>query len=114
MQGAWFFTVGQRGGIGLPGGPWYVVSKDPRMNVVRVSRRYHEPAAAAARRAFACGQPSWIAGAPPEARELQLRVKVRPNCRFVAASCRGAARVCLLAAKLGSGKPPGARDCSYV
>ena len=21
-QGFWFYTVGQRGGIGLPGGPW--------------------------------------------------------------------------------------------
>ena len=37
-EGFWFFTVGQRAGIRLPGGPWYVSRKDPRLNVVEVSR----------------------------------------------------------------------------
>jgi len=37
-EGFWFYTVGQRAGIRLPGGPWYVSRKDPRLNVVEVSR----------------------------------------------------------------------------
>ncbi|KAF5837650.1 tRNA methyl transferase-domain-containing protein [Dunaliella salina] len=45
-QGYWFYTVGQRGGIKLPGGPWYVTRKDPDLNIVYVSRRYMGSAAA--------------------------------------------------------------------
>ena len=37
-DGYWFYTVGQRKGIGLPGGPWFVVEKDPTWNVVVISR----------------------------------------------------------------------------
>jgi tRNA-specific 2-thiouridylase len=37
-RGYWFFTVGQRRGLSLPGGPWYVVGKDTESNLVFVSR----------------------------------------------------------------------------
>ena len=40
--GFWFFTIGQRYGLGLSGGPWYVVSKDPIKNIVFVSRSYDQ------------------------------------------------------------------------
>jgi len=39
-DGFWFFTIGQRQGIGLSGGPWYVVSKDAQHNIVYISNRY--------------------------------------------------------------------------
>lgn len=42
-QGFWFYTLGQRQGLGLSGGPWYVVSKIPEDNVVVVSRSYYAP-----------------------------------------------------------------------
>lgn len=42
-QGFWFYTLGQRQGLGLSGGPWYVVSKRPEENVVFVSRSYYTP-----------------------------------------------------------------------
>ncbi|TXG73311.1 hypothetical protein EZV62_001890 [Acer yangbiense] len=35
--GFWFYTIGQRQGLRLPGGPWYVVEKDVKNNVVFVS-----------------------------------------------------------------------------
>lgn len=35
--GFWFHTIGQRKGLGLSGGPWFVVSKDPTKNIVYVS-----------------------------------------------------------------------------
>lgn len=39
-HGYWFHTIGQRKGLGLSGGPWYVVRKNTRDNVVYVSNGY--------------------------------------------------------------------------
>jgi tRNA-specific 2-thiouridylase len=39
-QGYWFYTKGQRQGLGLAGGPWYVVHKNIVQNIVYVSRDY--------------------------------------------------------------------------
>ncbi len=36
-RGYWFHTIGQRKGLGLSGGPWYVVKKNIHDNVVYVS-----------------------------------------------------------------------------
>ena len=45
-RGHWFHTIGQRQGLGLGNGPWYVVAKDVAANAVYVS---HDPAATAPR-----------------------------------------------------------------
>mgnify|MGYP000428657628 CR=1 FL=1 len=37
-RGYWFHTIGQRKGLGLGGGPWFVVRKDVEENVIYVSR----------------------------------------------------------------------------
>ena len=42
-KGYWFHTIGQRKGLGLSGGPWYVVRKNVRDNVVYVSKGYDTP-----------------------------------------------------------------------
>lgn len=39
-RGYWFHTIGQRKGLGLSGGPWFVISKDAEANVLYVSRGY--------------------------------------------------------------------------
>ena len=39
-NGYWFHTIGQRKGLGLSGGPWFVVRKDINENVVYVSHGY--------------------------------------------------------------------------
>ncbi len=39
-HGYWFHTIGQRKGLGLSGGPWYVVKKNVHDNVIYVSRGY--------------------------------------------------------------------------
>lgn len=39
-NGYWFHTIGQRKGLGLSGGPWYVVKKNVRDNVIYVSNGY--------------------------------------------------------------------------
>lgn len=43
-EGFWFFTIGQRQGLGLSGGPWYVVSKDADRNIVYISKTYNDVA----------------------------------------------------------------------
>lgn len=39
-RGFWFHTIGQRKGLGLSGGPWFVVRKDAANNVIYVSNGY--------------------------------------------------------------------------
>ncbi len=39
-KGFWFHTIGQRKGLGLSGGPWFVVKKDVDENLVYVSNGY--------------------------------------------------------------------------
>ena len=39
-DGFWFHTIGQRKGLGLSGGPWFVVRKDCPANILYVSRGY--------------------------------------------------------------------------
>ena len=39
-RGYWFHTIGQRKGLGLSGGPWYVVRKNVDENVIYVSNGY--------------------------------------------------------------------------
>jgi tRNA (5-methylaminomethyl-2-thiouridylate)-methyltransferase len=41
--GYWFYTPGQRKGLHLSNGPWYVVTKDIESNTVFVSRHYDSP-----------------------------------------------------------------------
>ncbi len=39
-KGYWFHTIGQRKGLGLGGGPWFVVKKDIHRNILFVSHGY--------------------------------------------------------------------------
>lgn len=39
-RGFWFYTIGQRSGLGLSGGPWFVVEKDPEQNLIYVANGY--------------------------------------------------------------------------
>jgi tRNA-specific 2-thiouridylase len=39
-KGYWFHTIGQRKGLGLSGGPWFVVKKEVEENVLYVSNGY--------------------------------------------------------------------------
>lgn len=39
-RGYWFHTIGQRKGLGLSGGPWFVIKKDVEENIIYVSHGY--------------------------------------------------------------------------
>jgi tRNA-5-taurinomethyluridine 2-sulfurtransferase len=41
-NGFWFYTIGQRQGLGLSGGPWFVVRKDIHTNTIFISRDYYD------------------------------------------------------------------------
>ncbi len=71
-RGYWFHTIGQRRGLGLSGGPWYVAEKDRDRNMVLV---VHASDLAHYRRAeLSVGHPNWIARLPTR-RELGVRIR---------------------------------------
>ncbi|KAJ9164361.1 hypothetical protein P3X46_023944 [Hevea brasiliensis] len=77
-RGFWFYTIGQRQGLRLPGGPWYVVEKDVKNNVVFVSRNYFS--FDKRRRLFRVGSLRWFSGLPPEKmHKLQCKVRHGPG-----------------------------------
>jgi len=72
-QGFWYFTIGQRKGIGLSGGPWYVVAKDTAKNIVYVSRNYFSEEKT--RNTVRVSNFNWIAGYPPKKSILQVKLR---------------------------------------
>lgn len=40
-KGLWFYTIGQRKGLGFSGGPWFVVKKNIKRNILFVSHGYN-------------------------------------------------------------------------
>lgn len=72
-DGFWYFTVGQRRGIKLPGGPWYVVKKNAETNEVFISHGAHHELTA--RDMFQVGGLNWISGKRPEKTELQVKIR---------------------------------------
>ncbi|KAK7312437.1 hypothetical protein VNO77_36294 [Canavalia gladiata] len=77
-RGFWFYTIGQRQGLRLPGGPWYVVEKDVKNNVVFVSRNYFS--FDKRRRIFRVGSLRWFSGlSPSQTSQLQCKVRHGPG-----------------------------------
>lgn len=72
-DGFWYYTVGQRRGIKLPGGPWYVVKKNTKTNEVFISHGTHHELTA--RDTFEVGGVNWIVGRVPEKTELEVKVR---------------------------------------
>ena len=77
-NGFWFYTIGQRQGLGLAGGPWYVVDKNPKENIVYISRHYYS--AEKKRDTFTIDSCRWLTGVQP--RKCALRVKLRHGATF--------------------------------
>lgn len=43
-KGLWFYTIGQREGLGFGGGPWFVVKKDIETNTIFIAKGKDNPA----------------------------------------------------------------------
>lgn len=77
-EGFWYYTVGQRKGLGMAGGPWFVVKKDNDKNIVYVSNKYHDEDKK--RNELFVEEFNWFAGEKPQ--ETELRVKLRHGPKF--------------------------------
>ena len=73
-EGSWFHTIGQRKGLGLGGGPWYVVHKDYERNIVFVSHQDHY--LELAKNDFSLRDINWI-NPLPSVPDLALDFKLR-------------------------------------
>ena len=76
-SGYYFYTIGQRSGLGLSGGPWYVVKKDVKNNIIYISR---ENWSKRAKDEFEVGKFNWIEERKPE--ESELLVKIRHGAKM--------------------------------
>jgi tRNA (5-methylaminomethyl-2-thiouridylate)-methyltransferase len=72
-NGFWYYTSGQRQGIGLAGGPWYVVDKNIDENLVFISRTYYT--SDKIRRSFYLQDVNWFLGGIPEKKELSVKIR---------------------------------------
>ncbi len=76
-KGVWFHTVGQRKGLGMGGGPWYVVKKDLPSNIVYVA--HLEAYLSHARADFTVSAVHWIHEPPRSGEALLTRVRHTPR-----------------------------------
>lgn len=76
-QGSWFHTIGQRKGLGLGGGPWFVVDKDFQNNIVLVSHQEHFQDQA--RDHFHLLSPNWNQGEAPKKGHYRFKLRHGPN-----------------------------------
>ncbi len=72
-KGFWFYTIGQRQGLGLSGGPWYVVDKDIQKNIVYISSHYYSPEKK--RDTFELDACNWFTSAPQEPKNLMVKLR---------------------------------------
>jgi tRNA-5-taurinomethyluridine 2-sulfurtransferase len=76
-NGYYFFTIGQRSGLRLGGGPWYVIKKDIEKNIIYVSK---ENLLNRSRNEFKVGKFNWISNEKPS--DGNYFVKIRHGENF--------------------------------
>lgn len=72
-QGLWFYTIGQRKGIGLSGGPYYVIDKNVKKNLLIVSKSRED----LAKKELIAKNVNWISGKAPK-----LLCKIMAQIRY--------------------------------
>jgi len=76
-NGLWFYTIGQRKGILLPGGPYFVLDKDPKRNLLIVAKNEKD----LLKKELICKNVNWISGKEPK---LPLKIKAKIRYRHLA------------------------------
>ena len=71
-QGLWFYTIGQRKGIRLPSGPYYVLDKDLKRNLLIVTKNEKD----LLKKELICKNVNWVSGKVPEF-PLKIKAKIR-------------------------------------
>lgn len=72
-EGYWYFTIGQRKGIKLGGGPYFVVKKDVKKNLVYVSNKYYGNDKK--RNSLKVADLSWNTQRKPASNELKIKLR---------------------------------------
>ncbi|HEX7357189.1 MAG TPA: tRNA 2-thiouridine(34) synthase MnmA [Ignavibacteriaceae bacterium] len=75
-KGYYFYTIGQRSGLRLGGGPWYVVNKDIEKNIVYISK---ENITNRARKEFKVGKFNWINEESPTSGNYYVKIRHGEN-----------------------------------
>ncbi|MDD2732238.1 MAG: tRNA 2-thiouridine(34) synthase MnmA [Candidatus Pacebacteria bacterium] len=75
-KGLWFYTIGQRKGIGLSGGPYYVVFKDFKNNILIVSDKEKD----LLKKELTAANVNWISSTEPNLPfEAKAKIRYRHN-----------------------------------
>ncbi len=103
-NGFWFHTIGQRQGLGLSGGPWFVVEKDCKKNIVYVVHKndYHRQA----RKNLLVGGINWIPS-PPDKTQLSTKLRHGPRLETCSIELTGQNRVAVVLENADQGIAPG-------
>ena len=72
-RGLWFYTIGQRKGIGLSGGPYFVLDKDLKKNLLIVTGNERD----LYKKELVAKNVNWILG-----KELRLPLKIKAKIRY--------------------------------
>jgi len=78
-QGLWFYTIGQRKGIKLAGGPYWVLEKDLNKNTLIITKREKD----LYKKELRAKNVNWVFGKAPK---LPLKIKAKIRYRHKAAS----------------------------
>ena len=79
-QGLWFYTIGQRKGLEIPQGPWYVVSKDFKKNILVVSKNEKD----LLKKELVAKDVNWIFDKEPKL-PINAEIKIRYKSSFAKA-----------------------------
>jgi len=79
-RGLWFYTIGQRKGIGLSGGPYWVLDKDVKNNLLIVTKNEKD----LLKKELICKNVNWISGKEPKL-PLEIKAKIRYKTEFAKA-----------------------------
>ena len=79
-QGLWFYTIGQRKGLPLQQGPWFVVGKDFKKNILIVSKNERD----LLQKQVFFNQVNWVSG---RASVFPIKVKAKIRSKVPLADC---------------------------
>jgi tRNA-specific 2-thiouridylase len=71
-NGLWFYTIGQRRGLEISQGPWYVVGKDFKKNILIVSKKQKD----LLKKELIAKNVNWVSGKEPKP-PLKVKAKIR-------------------------------------
>jgi len=82
-RGLHFYTIGQRKGIGLPGGPYYVLNKDLKKNLLIVTKNEKD----LYKKELIAKNVNWISGKEPHLRQgfggqVKFPLKIKAKIRY--------------------------------